>query len=337
MSDLETRLREALEELVPAEPSVTGLAAGALRYSRRARARRLALVAAAVTAVVATGSLVLGPLSPEHRTLPAGPRTTPMSCPPPPSTPGGGSTTPTAAWVCPDPSAASTGDGWVLPVVPLTGRYAAEVPAPEESSESSCPSTPLGPAFILTLRGDDGAVSRVRSSDYPCAGSSLMSSYYSALADQEADVRAAASPERDLACRSVKRWEDTRKGTSLDSPLVAANVCFAPVFIHHTGDGAPQVRRPMTARSYRSAALPPDALAMLNRDLTRAQGSYRGNGECLVEGDWTYSVLGWTASGQSRMLYTGCLDELFVAGTDHVGLTPSADTTAALEALVPTI
>ena len=234
------------------------------------------------------------------------------------------------------PSGASTGDGWVLPVVPLTGRYAAELPVPDEPGGSSCPSAPLGPAFILTQRGEDGSVSSFRSGDYPCAASVVMSRYYSALADQEADVRAAASPERDLACRSVKRWEDTREGTSLDSPLVAATVCFAPVFIHQARDGALQVRRPMAARSYRAAALPPAALVMLNRDLTRAQGGFRGNGECLVEGDSTYSVLGWTASGQSRMLYTGCLDELFVAGTDQWG-SPPPPTPRPLSKLVPKI
>ncbi len=85
-----------------------------------------------------------------------------------------------------------------------------------------------------------------------------------------------------------------------------------------------------------TVTLPADALARFNADLvaSMAQG-FRGNGGCNLEGPWSYTIVGLTAAGDRRMFSTGCLDELFVVGPEHVGFIPSAETTAALRALVP--
>lgn len=74
MSDLETRLPDALRDVVPADVPRTGLAARVPELARRRRVRaRLGVVAAAVvTAVAATGLVGVGDFS-LRETAPAGP------------------------------------------------------------------------------------------------------------------------------------------------------------------------------------------------------------------------------------------------------------------------
>lgn len=333
MTDLENRLRAALEDLAPPDPSTAGLAVGAVRYHRRVRKQRLVLGAVAALMVLVGGGLAATMLEPAARPVPAGPRITPGACPAPASTKSVRSD-PVAAWICPDPTARADGAGWVLPAAPLTGRYATSVAVPEYGPGETCQGQPHGPAFILTLQEGDGAIRSYRSSESVCAAVGTLITYYTALADLEADARAAAPPSAQVPCRSQGLWEDTRDGTNLDSPFVAATLCFVPSYVHSI-DGTRKPPPPIGPRSYRAAQLPADTLAKLNSELDHAQGSYHGNGECSIEGNWTYLILGRTASGHDRMLTTGCLDELHVAGTVPFGFNPSLELTTALRALAP--
>ena len=353
MSDLDTRLRQALHDLAPEDPTTEGLADGARRYAARTRRVRQLGVATAAAATLALATVLVASYDPPARVVPAGPFLTPADCTRPlqpeavPTADGVDTTVAVAAWVCPDSagaasptstaSAADTADGWRLPPEAITGRHLARLNLVGRDVVSDCGTVRPGPAFTVTLESVGGALTSYRSGELACGGAHTLASVFAALADEEADARAAAHGNQALDCRSDETWLRTRKPTSLShelrSPLVTASLCLVPTFL--AGDPASPVQ-PLTARSYRSIRLPAESLALLNADLTADWGGFfTGNGGCGGEGRWTYAILGVTDAGDERMLTTGCLDELWVRGVNRTGFIPSAQTTAALRALVP--
>ena len=353
MSDLDTRLREALHDLAPADPATEGLAAGARHYAARVRRARQVGIAGATAAILVVAGVVIGGVlgssDRPSRVVPAGPLLTPADCTRQAArtslanAEGESTSGVTAAWVCPDTTAQDTGsaaaarDGWRLPTSGVTGLHTVGLNVVGGADRSSCGSIRPGPAFTLTLATGTGELTTYRSRDLACGGAYALASVVDALAGEEADARAASLPEGELACRSREGWLATLDGTflthSLDSPLVAGNFCLVPNFL--AGDPSTPIQ-PIAARTYVTVTLPAEVLAGLNADLVASMGQgFRGNGGCNPEGPWSYAIVGLTAAGDRRMLWTGCLDEFFVAGPEHVGFSPSAETAAALRALVP--
>lgn len=351
MNDIEDRLRSVLRAVVPTDPDPHGLAAGAMRYHRRDRRLKLAgaVLCALVVLVILTMAARL--LSPPPRALHADPMGTASTCPAteqPAAPPSAGSvaTAPVlAAWICPDPAGPADGDGWQLPGARLTGqhvedlgtwiepRHASPGPGSPGALEPGCTPVVPGPAFTVALQSASGQTVSYRSDDLLCGGAGLLVYFLEALADQEADDHASASLEQALACRSNRAWTDRHEVVPLDSAFVTARLCFAP---RYRSGNPEKFLQPMVPRSYQSVLLPQETLAMLNRDMTSpGAGTFTGNGACYGEGAWTYSVVGLTSSGQSKMLSTGCLDEWWVVGVSRKGFIPSAATMTALRALVP--
>lgn len=354
MSDLDTRLREALHELAPADPRTDGLAAGARHYAARVRrSQQVALAGATAAALVAAG-LVVGSLDKPGRVVPAGRLLAPADCtrqaaqPSVPKADGQNTADVLAAWVCADASAPAVGStaspsapgpsavpaaGWELPRAELTAPQVLPfLIVAGRGTDSECGSYRPGPPFTITLETSGGLLSTFRSRDMACAGVPALASFLAALADEEADARAARSSDGALACRSTESWPSVTSDSGLATPLVAATFCLVPSFM--VGDPVRAIQ-PMAARSYRSLSLTAEVVASLNRDLSDLQHGFRGNGACSGEGGWRYTIMGVTGEGARRMLYTACLDEFFVQSADRVGFIPSPGTTAALRALVP--
>lgn len=353
MSDLDTRLREALHELAPAQPATDGLADGARHYAARARRARQLGVAGATAAILVAAGLLLGSFDPPSRVVPAGPLLTPADCSRSatltsvPATDVVDTAGAVAAWACPDrsprqststatsPSVVGPEDGWRLPATEVTGSRLRGLMVSGTSGQS-CGQIRPGPAFTLSLEDESGRVKAYRSTEMTCGGAYALASFLDLLAGEEVDARPASTPSAALDCRTDETWlrtHPTSRTHLLHSPLVAATFCLEPNFV--SGDPMTPIQ-PLTTRSYRSMALPADTLAALNSDLTSDWGGwFTGNGGCSFEGPWTYTIVGATSAGDERMFATACLDELWVTGAARTGFIPSAPTTAALEALVP--
>jgi hypothetical protein len=350
VTDLEQRISSALHALAPSEPSTDGLVAGALAYHKRVLRRRLGAAALAALVVVLVVILVAAVLNPPAQPTHASPMGTASYCTSsaeptvPPQTSPASAAPVLAAWICPDPSGRTNGDGWQLPEAALTGQHAEGLstwaharpgtPQSPGTAESGCGPLRPGPAFTVTLQSLSGAPATYRSSDLRCGGTYLIAAFLEELASQEADARAAASPDEALACRSGRAWTDSHHVTPSNSAFVAARLCFAPSYWVGEPD---RMIQPLAARSYQSALLPSEALELFNQDMTSATPGafYTGNGECLGEGAWIYSIVGRTASDEYRMLGAACLDEMALVGLSRVGFDLSPATTAALRALVP--
>lgn len=349
MSDLDTRLREALHELAPAQPATDGLADGARHYAARARRARQLGVAGATAAILVAAGLLLGSFDPPTRVVPAGPFLTPADCTRQArvttiaSVNGPDLAGLRAAWVCPDATPAGTqtsngtDNGWILPTDRITGRQTGMLNLLGRSDQWPCGTGRPGPAFTVTVESGTGQLRTFRSRELACDGSRALASFLNGLAEEEADVRARSASRPQYACRGEQSWLTTRKPGSLThelhSPFVAATFCLAPSFL--SGDPVSPVE-PLTARSYRSIPVPSDTLAQLNADVSSRWPSFFGGNEgCSGEGHWTYSIVGVTEAGDERRLSTACLDELWVRGVNRTGFIPSAQTTAALRALVP--
>jgi hypothetical protein len=347
MSDLDTRLRAALHDLAPEDPTTEGLADGARRYATRTRLVRQLGVGAMTAATIILGAVLVGSFDPPARVVPARPVLTPADCTRQatqtsvPTTDGVSTADVVAAWVCPDANSGSeatgaSADGWRLPTDAITGPHLVTLNVVGRRADT-CGTARPGPAFTVTLESVSGQLTTFRSSAMACDGAYALASFLGALADEEADVRAQSATRPELACRSDEAWLRTRKPRDatheLHSPLVAATFCLRPSFL--VGDPS-RLLQPLTPRAYRSVPLPAGPLAQLNADLTSEWGGFfTGNGACTGEGRWTYSVVGLTSAGDERRLGTGCLDELWVTGVARIGFIPSAQTTAALRALVP--
>ncbi|KRF27905.1 hypothetical protein [Phycicoccus sp. Soil802] len=353
MSDLDTRLRQALHDLAPEDPTTEGLADGARRYATRARRVRQLGIATAAAATLVLATVLVASFDPPARVVPAGPFLTPADCTRPATItnlPGSDlldTADAVAAWVCPDPSprqpastattssVVGTDDGWQLPATEVTGSRLRGL-AVSGTNGQACGQIRPGPAFTLALEDESGRVEAYRSTEMTCGGAYALASFLDLLAGEEVDALPASTPSAALDCRTDETWLRTHTSSRthlLHSPLVAATFCLKPNFV--AGDPMRPIQ-PMTTRSYRSIALPSDTLAALNSDLTSDWGGFfTGNGACSSEGPWTYTVVGVTSAGDERMLATGCLDELWVTGAARTGFIPSAQTTAALEALVP--
>lgn len=351
MSDLDSRLRDALRELAPTHPGTDGLAANAQRYAARARRTRRAGFAGATAGAVAVAVLAAGSFDRADKVQPTNPLLTSADCsrqaatPTIPSADGQPLDAFGASWVCPDLTAPESGDeadGWRLPTDMLTARSAPGLYLGGRVDEANCGSTPLGPPFTLTFEGRGGQLTTYRSRELSCGGAYTMASFLKALADDEADAYADSLPDDQLACRSLQWWLEARGDdpsltfpartpSSIDTPLVDGILCLAPRYLR--SDSLRPIRR-LVPKSYVSIHLSTDVLAMVNADLKSTKSFFTGNGACRGEGAWEYSILGLTAEGERHMLVTGCLDEFFIDGT-RAGFVPSVETTARLRALVP--
>lgn len=358
MSDVEDRLREALDRLAPDDLSSRDLTTGAWAYHARVRRRKVAAAASAfAVALVLVGVAVSLP-GRSASTLPAGPLPTPGDCSATSAvTPSVAGTPPApvtvvATWICPD-VAAGTGDRLDLPLVPLSGPYAAQLSVEPWTSNSceSPASTAVAPYTLYRMEGTDRRVTAYQSEDASCRADSVLAAYLTAQADQQADQAAAQLALDQLPCRSATAWSneqlaaaDTTAGpqpidASGRNPLTAASLCLKPNYLQTDGQSV-ALTQSLTVRGYVAIPLDDTLLATLNADLQQARDGFRGNGECLAQDMWTYSIIAKTQAGKFLKMETGCLDEFSIvaptnaSNSNRYGFIPSAATTAALEGLV---
>jgi hypothetical protein len=358
MSDVEDQLREALDRLAPDDLSTRDLTTGAWAYHARVRRRKVAAAASALAVVLVLIAVAVSLPGRSTNTLPASPLPTPGDCSAASAvTPAVAGTPPSqvtvvATWICPD-VAAGADAVWDLPVIPLRGPYAAQLsvePWTADSCESSAGSA--APPFTLyRMEGPDRRVTAFHSKDASCRADSLRAAYLTAQADQQTDQAAAQVALAQLPCRSETAWTnenlsaaDTTAGpqpidASGRTPLTAATLCLKPTYLHTNGQGV-ALAQPLTVRGYVAVPLDGTLLATLNADRQTAREGFRGNGECLGEGNWTYSIIAKTQAGKFLRMSTGCLDEFFILAptqastANHYGFIPSNETTAALRSLV---
>jgi hypothetical protein len=358
MSDVEDRLREELDRLAPHDLSARDLTTGAWAYYARVRRRKVAAAASALAVVMVLIGVAVSIPGRTSSTLPAGPVTTPGDCSAASAvTPAVADTPPApvtvvATWICPDP-AAGTGNRLDLPLVPLSGPYAAQLSV-EPWTANSCESpasTAAAPYTLYRMEGTERRVTAYHSKDASCRADSVLAAYLTAQADQQADRAAAQLALAQLPCRSDTVWSNEKLAATdatagpqpIDAsgrtPLAAATLCLRPLYLQTDGESV-ALTQPLTFRKYVAIPLDNTLLAALDADLQQAREGFHGKGQCLAQGRWTYTIIAKTQTGKFLKMNTSCLDELFIvthtkaSDANRYGFIPSAETTAALEGLV---
>jgi hypothetical protein len=212
MTDMETRLRDAMHTATPEHFDTKGLAPGAHRYAVRARRLRVAsttLAAAVVIGVVGTAS---SGLFRDRATEPAVPKPSPTT---------------SSINICPDlqktitpltsvPASPLSSHADAVLVCALIGGdsvWPGSLPPDDavlkpatidlldwrlkgDASASQCGNRPKGDAFTVSYRDLQGASHTYLNSDLLCDGWVFLDSYYIALSEQGADY-ASHQPAQD--------------------------------------------------------------------------------------------------------------------------------------------
>ena len=343
MTDLETRLRDAMQTAVPERLDPSGLADGARRYavrSRRLRVASTALVAAVVVGIV--GASTSG-LFRDRATEPAVPSPAPINLCPElqrdvsqlTALPGRPlSRHADAVLVC-----ALVGDDSVWPGS-LPPDQAVEMPAAidtldwrlqDDEAAPQCGVRPSGRAFTVSYRDLLGRAHTFLNSDLLCDGWVFLDSYYVALSEQGTDYQA-NQPAQDSypACPSLLR-EPARRSTGeagalpRGTVLTAASVCAHPTVnpLAVPGTDVPRLlyvrRMPMGERD----------LAQLNANLARTAAS-PGTRACKTSWpfDVIYVVRAVTSLGAEVNLraHAACLPSFHVNNDPTATITLDQDT-----------
>lgn len=287
MTDLETRLRDAMHTATPDRFETAGLASGAHRYAVRTRRLRIAstaLVAAVVVGVLGTAS---SGLFRDRATEPAVPKptqtTNPVNiCPDLQKT-----ITPLTAE--PDPPLSSRADAvLVCALIGGDSVWPGSLPPDDavlkpatidlldwrlkgDESASLCGNRPRGDAFTVSYRDLQGTAHTFLNSDLLCDGWVFLDSYYVALSEQGADY-ASHQPAQDPypTCPSIlPGLGESLAGTPVELPkgtrFTSAIACAHPV-VDPRAVSADTIPRPLYVRR---GVMGDRDLATLNANLAR--------------------------------------------------------------------
>ncbi len=290
MTDLEQRLRAALEAAAPVGVDPSGLASGAREQARRGRRRAVAGVAATVAAVVAVGLGTSWAARERVATLPA---TTPSTSPTDPGSlcdreagPYRGLVEPIGedrvlAVLCPtDPQAAAWSG---LPASPMAlegdplNLFIPDLGGPPVEQ---CTATGEFATFRVVMLHPDGSLEEV-SDDGRCDGRFVVQSFYSAYAEQRLGHPDATSEAVAQQCDPVTGWIDTVVPARVPDPSGVREVVAC---IH--GPWAPvEVAEVPRYRPVTAPTVPADDVAPLLQGLDRANSTVGPLDSCPWRGN----------------------------------------------------
>ncbi len=290
MTDLEQRLRAALEAAAPVGVDPSGLASGAREQARRGRRRAVAGVAATVAAVVAVGLGTSWAARERVATLPA---TTPSTSPTDPGSlcdreagPYRGLVEPIGedrvlAVLCPtDPQAAAWSG---LPASPMAlegdplNLFIPDLGGPPVEQ---CTATGEFATFRVVMLHPDGSLEEV-SDDGRCDGRFVVQSFYSAYAEQRLGHPDATSEAVARQCDPVTGWIDTVVPARVPDPSGVREVVAC---IH--GPWAPvEVAEVPRYRPVTAPTVPADDVAPLLQGLDRANSTVGPLDSCPWRGN----------------------------------------------------
>lgn len=339
MTDIETRLRDAMHTATPERFDTTGLAPGAHRYAVRARRLRVAsttLVAAVVIGAIGTAG---SGLFRDRATEPAVPRpsqtTSPINlCPdlqktitPLTSVPASPlSSRADAVLVCALVGGDSVWPGSLPPddaVVKPATIDMLDWRLKDDPLASQCGNRPKGHAFTVSYRDLQGQGHTHVNSDLLCDGWVFLDSYYVALSEQAADYWS-HQPAQDPypACPSIlpglgeslaSKPVELPKGTVFTSAITCAHPVVDPLAV--TADAVP---RPLLVRR---GVMGDRDLATLNANLART-GSTNDDPGCKETAplNVTFVVHAVTTGGDQVSLTApaACLPHFHVNEQRHI-------------------
>lgn len=343
MTDLETRLRDAMQTAVPERFDASGLSEGAQRYAVRTRRLRLAstaLVAAVAVGIVGTST---SGLFRDRATEPAVPAPAPITLCPDlqkdvsqlTSLPEGPfSTRADAVLVCALVGGGSVWPGSLPPdeavdkaaaIDTLDWRLKDDVAAPQ------CGDRPRGRAFTVSYRDLKGDGHTYLNTDLLCDGWVFLDSYYVALSELGTDYWT-HQPAQDSypPCPSVL-FEPTRTSTGQARALPKGTVLSAAsVCAHPTVDPLAVASNEVPRMLYvRRGAMGDRDLATLNANLART-GATSGTASCKQTWplDVTYVVRAVTSAGVTVNLraHAACLPSFHVNNDTTATVTLDQDT-----------
>ncbi|SDP35175.1 hypothetical protein SAMN04489867_2159 [Pedococcus dokdonensis] len=335
MTDLETRLRDAMHAAVPEQFDTSDLAVAARRQAistRRLRRAAVATGAAVVVAVVGVGASGVFRNRAAEPAVPSPSQSRPINpCPELQSTisPLGGvpasplSERADAVLVCALVGGDSVWPGSLPPdeavVRPATldllnWRLASDPDA------KKCGDRPHGPAFTVSVRDRQGQARTYLNTDLLCDGWVFLDSYYVGLAEQSADWSAALPPLDDYpTCPSALHDPDSNpvelpKGTVLASASSCTYPAIDPLAV--TSDTVPTMLYP------RRGPFGERDLALLNASLARTGTTAALDPGCNAEAHLplTYVLRAVTTAGQRVWLTSSpqCLPHFHVNGQRHI-------------------
>jgi hypothetical protein len=287
MTDVETRLRDAMHAAAPEHFDTTGLASGAQAYAVRARRLRVtgtALVAAVVVGVLGTAGT---DLFRDRATEPAVPTPSPTTAPinicpdlqktitPLTAAPASPlSSRADAVLVCALVGGSSVWPGSLPPddsVVKPATLDMLDWRLKDDEAAPLCGKRPKGDAFTVSYRDLQGRAHTHLNSDLLCDGWVFLDSYYVALSEQAADYTAHQPPQDSFpACPSIlPGLGESLAAKPLELPqgtvFTTASTCAHPA-VDPLGVAASTVPRPLYVRRGVMGDLD---LAMLNANLAR--------------------------------------------------------------------
>ena len=250
MTDLETRLRDAMHTALPEAFDSAGFANGARRYaarSRRVRAGSAALVAAVVVAIIGATS---SGLFRDRAAVPARPAGVLNLCPdlqrvvaPVRDVPRSADLQ--AVLVCALVDVGSAWPGSLPPDEAVVGQAALGLLHWSAAGDApgSCGNVPRGRAFTVSTRDLQGRDRTFLNTDLACDGWPFLGTYYVALAELDADWQAGHPSDSYPSCPSILHDPDRNqlgapgelsRGVVLRSVSVCTHPTAVPVVVGDT-------------------------------------------------------------------------------------------------------
>jgi hypothetical protein len=290
VTDVEQRLRAALDAVAPDGLDPSGLAGRARQQARRTRRRAVTGVAATFVAVVAIGLGVSWAAQERVATLPgerpSSARVDPASLCDREAGPYRGLVEPLGdarvlAVLCPDDPRAASWSGLPAPPMAVEGD-ALDLFVPDLGGPPAEQCTATGPfaGFRVVMLHPDGSLEQV-SDDGRCQGRYVVQSFYTAYAEQRLSRPDPTSEAVARRCDPLRGWSDTLVPARVPDPADVREVvacvhgAWAPVEVADV----PRYR-PVTA-----TAVPADAMAPLLAGLDRANVTVGQLEDCPWRGD----------------------------------------------------
>jgi hypothetical protein len=327
MSDLETRLREALHKAPPALDA-SNLFEGAHRYAIKARRVRLAAMVATVALVVVVGGAAASGAWRDHALTPAHPvqhLKCALTSQAGPAPPGSGSTPLSQRYaevlVCADRSSASVWRGSLPPDEAISTAGMIDYLRFDPAPGGPCPQAPAGPAFRMLLLDHAGRVSAYDNQALACNGWQALDRYWVALGNQEDALAPIQIPDPFPQCPSIL-YQQVKPPSAASPALRAGTVFTAATYCGYWLADA--MRTPAAdpgPQSLNRGVLSAEQLARLNAQIAHT-GSVKGpHPECITAGaatlntiqavtaSGTHIVFSWACPGSDRALVNWAQDD----------------------------